>query len=146
MLSRFDVNGTPGSVTINSWSASTGTISVESDLIVYTVEAYNGGPADATNLTVRDDFPTDIISMSDTSGGAYDPATGLWSIPTLANGSTATYHRNRRCRDGGYHDHEHRRRHRFGSERPETGQQRGTGNGHGRSTGEPPTDARGPGW
>gem|GEM_PF-4925870 len=90
MLSRFDVNGTPGSVTINSWSASTGTISVESDLIVYTVEAYNGGPADATNLTVRDDFPTDIISMSDTSGGAYDPATGLWSIPTLANGSTAT--------------------------------------------------------
>jgi len=28
--------------------------------------------------------------LSDTSGGAYDPATGLWSIPTLANGSTAT--------------------------------------------------------
>ena len=67
------------------------TAPAESDLIVYTVEAYNSGPADATNLTVRDDFPTDIIYVSDTSGGAYDPGTGIWTVGSLASGAGTSF-------------------------------------------------------
>ncbi len=62
----------------------------EGDTIVYTLSAANLGPADATNVNVRDEFPADITYVSDDSGGAYDPGTGNWTAGDIANGTTAT--------------------------------------------------------
>ena len=62
----------------------------EGDTIVYTVKVANieledstSGPNDATNVKIRDNFPAQITYTSDNSGGAYDPATGIWDIGTL---------------------------------------------------------------
>ena len=56
----------------------------------------NNGPDPATNVTVTDLLPAEITYVSDSSGGTagspadYDPATGLWTVGSLAAGSSVT--------------------------------------------------------
>ena len=60
------------------------------DEILVTINALNHGPNPATGIEVTDSLPAgfDFVSAS-ASQGAYDPATGAWSVGSLAVGETA---------------------------------------------------------
>ncbi|WP_405017229.1 DUF11 domain-containing protein [Kitasatospora sp. NBC_00070] len=57
---------------------------------VFTLTVKNDGPNAATNIVLTDKLPTGLTWVSDDSGGKYTPATGAWSVPTLAKDATAT--------------------------------------------------------
>ncbi|WP_441788403.1 LPXTG cell wall anchor domain-containing protein [Leifsonia sp. 2MCAF36] len=61
------------------------------DNVTFTLTVKNNGPTDATNATVTDKLPAGLDYLSDTSGGTYDPATGVWSVGSLANGATTSF-------------------------------------------------------
>ncbi|MGL5002191.1 MAG: hypothetical protein ACRDAM_04565, partial [Casimicrobium sp.] len=50
----------------------------------------NNGPDAATGVSVASLLPTGLTHQSNTGAGAYDPATGVWTIGNLANGANAT--------------------------------------------------------
>ena len=54
----------------------------------FTVTLTNNGPNTATNIIVTDPFIPGFTYTPST--GNYNPATGIWTIETLANGATAT--------------------------------------------------------
>ncbi|MHB8844933.1 MAG: DUF11 domain-containing protein [Nitrospirota bacterium] len=59
--------------------------------VVFTIAAKNNGPNSAANVTVLDALATGLTySASSATQGAYDPGTGLWTIPALATGATGT--------------------------------------------------------
>jgi len=59
------------------------------DTLIYVLTVTNGGPDDATNVTVTDKLPTGLTYVSDNAPGAtYDSASGLWTIGDLANGAS----------------------------------------------------------
>lgn len=59
--------------------------------IVYTITIENDGPTDATNVLVTDVLPAGLTFVSSApSVGTYNQATGVWTIPSLTNGSSAT--------------------------------------------------------
>jgi autotransporter-associated beta strand protein len=51
------------------------------------VAATNAGPEVATNITVTVPLPGTLSYVNDTGGGAYNSATGVWQVPSLAAGS-----------------------------------------------------------
>ncbi len=58
--------------------------------VTWTIVVTNKGPSAATGLTVYDKLPTNWVYVSDSSGGAYDTNTHIWTIGTLpAGGSTS---------------------------------------------------------
>ena len=58
--------------------------------VTYTVTVSNAGP-DAASVVVRDLLPSGVSYVSDDANGAYDEATGLWSVPgPLGPGETRT--------------------------------------------------------
>jgi uncharacterized repeat protein (TIGR01451 family) len=60
------------------------------DTISFTVTAANNGPRDATGVRVSDQLPDGLLCVSHTTtGGAYDPATGVWNIGNLGQGNSA---------------------------------------------------------
>ncbi len=59
--------------------------------VIYTIIVNNAGPGIATNVSVSDTLPAAVTFVSATpSPGAYNPATGLWTVGTIANGASAT--------------------------------------------------------
>ncbi|AFY65090.1 conserved repeat domain protein [Geitlerinema sp. PCC 7407] len=61
------------------------------DPVTFTVVLTNSGPSTATNVRVSDPVPSGLTNATVTvSAGTYDNATGLWSIPSLANGASVT--------------------------------------------------------
>jgi uncharacterized repeat protein (TIGR01451 family) len=58
----------------------------------FTVTVTNGGAVAATGIQVFDLLPVGLDYVSDDGGGAYVSATGVWTIPSLAAGATATLH------------------------------------------------------
>ena len=60
------------------------------DEIAITINALNHGPNPATGIEITESLPAgfDFVSASP-SQGAYDPATGAWSVGSLAVGETA---------------------------------------------------------
>ncbi|MEJ8802336.1 T9SS type A sorting domain-containing protein [Pontibacter sp. H249] len=56
----------------------------------FTIRVRNLGPDEATNILVKENLPAgfNFVSASPTVG-TYDVATGIWSIPALANNATA---------------------------------------------------------
>ncbi len=62
----------------------------EGDTVNFTITVTNNGPDDATGVTVTDLLPVGLTYSSDTGGGAYNPATGLWTVGALAAGADAT--------------------------------------------------------
>jgi uncharacterized repeat protein (TIGR01451 family) len=59
----------------------------------YTITAHDNGPLAATGVTLTDVLPNGVVFVSSTaSQGAYDPATGIWTVGSLAIGGTATLH------------------------------------------------------
>ena len=60
------------------------------DTVTFSVVAANAGPDDAISLVVTDQLPSGYTYVSDNAGGAYDPATGEWTLSALPAGSSAT--------------------------------------------------------
>lgn len=58
------------------------------DNVIFTLTAHNNGPDNATNVTVTDKLPSGLKFVS-SSGGTYNPTTGVWFIGNLANGKAA---------------------------------------------------------
>ena len=56
--------------------------------VVFTITVSNAGPSDATGVVVTDQLPSGFTYVTDDSGGAYNPATGVWSVGTVAVGSS----------------------------------------------------------
>jgi uncharacterized repeat protein (TIGR01451 family) len=60
------------------------------DTITYTVTLTDNGPSNATGVTLQDSLPAGLSFVSATPGqGAYDSATGTWTVGELAGGSSA---------------------------------------------------------
>ncbi len=108
---QFDPNSTPNnrvvsendqaSVTITPQSAdlrlaktvSPSNPSVASPVVRYTLTLSNLGPSTATNVAVAEVLPAGVILIAGSttvSTGAFASATGIWSVPSLANGTSAT--------------------------------------------------------
>ena len=62
----------------------------EGDSVVFQITVTNDGPNVATNIHLRDLLPAGLTYIS--GGFGYDPATGDWTISSLANGETATFY------------------------------------------------------
>lgn len=61
------------------------------DTVVYGIIVSNVGDTSATNVEVNDLLPTGVTYISsDATLGSYNSVTGVWAIPTLAAGATAT--------------------------------------------------------
>ena len=66
---------------------------LEGDTVTFQIEVDNNGAAQATNVSLTDVLPaglTATVNNGVASQGSYDPATGIWTIGTIANGSSAT--------------------------------------------------------
>jgi uncharacterized repeat protein (TIGR01451 family) len=71
--------------TVNPTSANSG------DTVTYTLTVSNNSAADATNVAVTDQLPNGISYVNSSATlGNYDNNTGIWSIPALTAGTTAT--------------------------------------------------------
>ncbi len=105
---QFDPNSTPGnndpteddqaSVTITSEAfadlsltktVSTATPGVGQD-VNFTLTVRNGGPNAATGVTVQEQLPPGMTFVSATPTDAYNAVTGVWTIGSIAAGSTST--------------------------------------------------------
>lgn len=60
------------------------------DPIVFTLTVANDGNAPATNVEVTDLLPSGLTYISDNSANAYNSGTGIWTIPSIPVGGTAT--------------------------------------------------------
>ncbi|MHA6757501.1 DUF7507 domain-containing protein [Streptacidiphilus sp. PAMC 29251] len=58
--------------------------------VVFTVTAHCAGPAPSTGVTLVDRLPTGLSFVSAAPSADYDPATGLWTVGSLAVGETRT--------------------------------------------------------
>ncbi len=56
----------------------------------FTIAVVNKGPDDATGVAVTDTLPAGLTYVSDNAAGAYNPATGVWTIGNLAVGETVS--------------------------------------------------------
>nr|WP_201784395.1 DUF11 domain-containing protein [Nonomuraea pusilla] len=60
------------------------------ETVTYRVAVSNGGPNDATGVTVKDALPAQLRFVSATaSKGSYAAGDGAWTVGTLPNGATA---------------------------------------------------------
>ena len=65
------------------------TSAVKGDIIEWTIIVINNGEDTAVNAVVNDKLPDGLIYISDDSKGAYNPATGVWTIGDLNKGESA---------------------------------------------------------
>ncbi|MFQ5554329.1 MAG: SdrD B-like domain-containing protein, partial [Acidimicrobiia bacterium] len=60
------------------------------DAVTFTVAVTNQGPDNATGVAVTDTLPAALTYVSDDGGGAFDAASGVWTIGNLAVGATVS--------------------------------------------------------
>ena len=87
-----DILPPPGSPELVQSKSVDQTTAVPGDTLTYTMGVANDGTADATGVTASDTLPPGVSFVgADTHGaGTYDPATGVWSIGSVASGTSAT--------------------------------------------------------
>src|SRR5262249_25745114 len=58
------------------------------DIITFTVTLTDNGPSNATNVSVTDLLPAGLTLVNASpSQGSYSPATGVWTVGSLASGA-----------------------------------------------------------
>ena len=65
----------------------------EGDVVTFEITVTNNGPDTATNVSLTDLLPPGLTATAGNgvaSQGTYNPVTGLWTIGTVASGSTVT--------------------------------------------------------
>ncbi len=62
------------------------------DQVTFTITAANAGPDTAENVTVSDLLPAGLAYVGDDASGDYVPATGAWTIGSLASGASVELH------------------------------------------------------
>ncbi|MCX5999664.1 MAG: DUF11 domain-containing protein [Chloroflexi bacterium] len=63
----------------------------EGDQLIYTVAVKNNGPSDATGITITGTLPSGVTYVSSSpSLGSYANSTGVWTVGSLSNGTSAT--------------------------------------------------------
>ncbi|MDP3484608.1 MAG: Ig-like domain-containing protein, partial [Methanobacteriaceae archaeon] len=78
------------SQTVNGVSSGNLVLNV-GDRLTYIITASNSGPDAATQINIRDLVPGGLTGVTVTpSVGTYNATTGIWTIPSLANGTIAT--------------------------------------------------------
>ncbi|MCC7551563.1 MAG: DUF11 domain-containing protein [Methanobacterium sp.] len=60
--------------------------------VTFTLTAHNSGPNDTTGVSVVDQLPAGLEWVSDDSNGAYNHSSGVWTIGSLASGTSAVLH------------------------------------------------------
>ena len=63
------------------------------DTVTFEIVVTNNGGDEATNVTLTDLLPAGLTATSnngDVTAGSYNDVTGVWTIPTLADGASAT--------------------------------------------------------
>jgi large repetitive protein len=58
--------------------------------VTFTLNVNNAGPATATNVQVTDQLPSGLSFLSATPAGVYNASSGVWTVGTLGNGSSAS--------------------------------------------------------
>jgi uncharacterized repeat protein (TIGR01451 family) len=74
------------------------------DVVVWTVTVHNAANGTAANnVTLNDTFPAEftVINWTATQGTSFDPATGVWTIGFMGNGTTVTLTINSRAKVNG---------------------------------------------
>ena len=56
--------------------------------ITYSITAANNGPLSGTGVSVKDLLPATLTYVGSTPAGEYAPGTGIWTVGTLAKGTT----------------------------------------------------------
>ncbi|NDV17226.1 DUF11 domain-containing protein [Muricauda sp. TY007] len=59
-----------------------------SDNVRFTLTVTNDGPSEATSVEVTDLLPSGYTYVTDNGEGAYNEATGIWNVGSLASGGT----------------------------------------------------------
>ena len=64
----------------------------EGDAVTYLLTVTNNGPAQATNVTATDSYPSELTlgAAVPSAPTTYAPGTGVWTIGTLNSGASAT--------------------------------------------------------
>ncbi|WP_321422023.1 invasin domain 3-containing protein [uncultured Methanobacterium sp.] len=78
--------------TVNGVTGSTPQVNV-GDTVTYVVTATNTGPTTATGILIKDLIPSGLSNVTVTASNGnnyYDSTTGIWTIGSLSNGSSAT--------------------------------------------------------
>ena len=78
-------------VTVKTLSSADNT-PAEGDIVTFEIEVSNNGAAQATSVSLNDLLPAGLTATGNNgavSQGTYDPATGLWTIGTLADSGVA---------------------------------------------------------
>jgi uncharacterized repeat protein (TIGR01451 family) len=60
--------------------------------VTFTITVSNAGPDTATGVQVQDLLPTGLTYVSDDGSGAYNSSTGIWTVGSVADSSSATLH------------------------------------------------------
>jgi len=58
--------------------------------IIFSITVANNGPNSAVNVVVNDVLPAGLAYVSDDSGGAYNPVTGVWTIGNMLPATSVT--------------------------------------------------------
>jgi len=58
------------------------------DNVVFTITVSNAGPSVATGVVVSDLLPSGFTYFTDNSGGTYNPASGAWTVGSVAVGAS----------------------------------------------------------
>lgn len=63
---------------------------VSGEIVTFTLSLENEGASEATGVTVRDVLPAGLTYVSDNGGGAYVPATGIWTVGSVPRNAIRT--------------------------------------------------------
>ena len=91
---RADLTLTPAipgaDLSLSAIASSTSLTTGDTSVITFSLD--NAGPDATGGIAVSIPLPSGLAYVSDTSGGAYNPATGLWTLPTsLASGASTAF-------------------------------------------------------
>ena len=90
LTEAVNVNGAADLVTVKTL-ASGDANPAEGDTVIFQIEVSNNSGTQATNVSLTDQLPSGITySTNTTTQGAYDSATGVWTIGTINDGTSAT--------------------------------------------------------